>query len=165
MFGTRKKKNTQQNTNQQVSTSAILGNSKKSKNNENVSNTNRIGQGTKIEGELISEGTIRIDGEIEGYVESKSRVIVGETARIKGDVVCESLDISGLIIGKIQVKNTVTVMASARIDGDIITDQLIMESGAQFNGQMKTKVTSTVQNSLLSNKQKPEGDQLSKKAI
>lgn len=164
MFGTRKKKNTQQNSNQ-VTTSPILGGSKKSKGNEGGSNTNRIGKGTKIEGELISEGTIRIDGEIEGYVESKSRVIIGDTARIKGDIVCESLDISGLVIGKIQVKNTVTVMASARIDGDIITDQLIMESGAQFNGQMKTKVNSTVQNSLLTNKPKPEGDQLSKKAI
>lgn len=161
MFGTRKKKQQQQN---QVS-APLLGNSKKSKTTEGASNTNRIGKGTKIEGELISEGTIRIDGEIIGFVESKSRVIIGETAYIKGDIVCESLDVSGTIEGKIQVKNVMTVMATAKIDGDLVTDQLVMESGASFNGQMKTRVTSTVQNSMLSNKSKPEDDDLLSKKV
>ena len=102
MFGTRKKKNT--NETNSISNTAVNSN-KKAKSTPTAQN-NRIGQGTKIEGEITSEGTIRIDGRVDGFVESKSRVIIGQTAVINGDVVCHSLDISGKIKGKVQVKKT-----------------------------------------------------------
>lgn len=162
MFGTRKKKNTKENNS---SINSVVSSGKKSKSTTTAQN-NRIGQGTKIEGEISSAGTIRIDGQVDGFVESKSRVIVGQTAIINGDVVCESLDISGKIKGKVQVKDTTTVASTAVIDGDIITDKLVMESGASFNGNIKTRITSTVQNSMLGNNDKPQSNtEQAKKAV
>lgn len=56
---------------------------------------NIIGAGTVIEGEVKSNGDIRVDGVIKGSVTSKSKVVVGSTGSIEGDVTCQNADISG----------------------------------------------------------------------
>ncbi len=138
MFGSRKK-NTKKNDssiNQMLSPKKVSG--------DNLATSNRIGQGTKIEGEIITDGTIRIEGEIDGYIESKARVIIGDTGQVTGDIVCDCIDISGKVTGKITCKDILFLKASAIVDGEIITNKLIMESGATFNGNCKTQSTSTV---------------------
>jgi len=107
---------------------------------ENQTGTNLIGQGTKIEGELVSEGTIRIEGEINGYLESKSRIIIGKTGIVKGDIVCESIDISGQVVGTLQVKDILFLKETGIVDGEISTQKLVVETGAVFNGNCRTKI-------------------------
>jgi len=154
MFGSRKKKtDSPKNTmNQMLSSKKVNG--------DNMATSNRIGQGTKIEGEIITDGTIRIEGEIDGYIESKARVIIGDTGVVTGDIVCECIDISGRVTGKVICKDILFLKASAIVDGEIITNKLIMESGATFNGNCKTQSTSTVSPSSYSSE---EG--VSKKAV
>ena len=59
----------------------------------NVNSISRISAGTVIKGEILSPTDILIDGTFEGRVQSKGRVVVGESAVIKGDVVCENIDL------------------------------------------------------------------------
>lgn len=121
----------------------------KNKKETSVSNNllNIIGNGTKLHGDLISDGDIRVDGTIEGHVTVKQRLVLGEEGIIKGDI--EALDaiISGHLVGNIRVEQTLILRPSSVIDGDISTDKVIIESGAQFNGRcsMNTQLPATPQ--------------------
>lgn len=95
---------------------------------------NIIGAGTVIEGEVKSNGDIRVDGVIKGSVTSKSKVVVGSTGSIEGDVTCQNADISGSIIGKTTISEMLFLKSNARINGDIQTGKLVVEVGASFTG-------------------------------
>jgi cytoskeletal protein CcmA (bactofilin family) len=99
------------------------------------SNTvNIIGPGTVIEGEIKSNGDLRIDGKIIGAVNSKAKVVIGNTGVVEGDVICQNADISGNIKGKTTVNETLFLKSTAKVNGDIITGKLVVEVGASFTG-------------------------------
>ncbi len=115
-------------------------NSKKPNNNNfNPSNLNIINAGTTIVGDLNSEGDMRIDGTVKGYVSSKARLVLGNTCKIEGDIKAANVEISGEVDGNIFVTELLTVKATAKINGDIISGKLIIESGAEFNGKCSMK--------------------------
>ncbi|MBT8195594.1 MAG: polymer-forming cytoskeletal protein [Bacteroidia bacterium] len=99
-----------------------------------ASNINLIGAGTSIEGHVHSEGDIRIDGKVKGTVSSKSKVVLGNTAVIDGDIECKNADISGKVKGKTQVTEMLYLKSSAEVNGDISTGKLVVEVGAVFTG-------------------------------
>lgn len=104
------------------------------KNDINPEIVNRITTGTVIKGDIITSNNIRIDGKLEGNLDTKSKLIIGTTGEIIGEVVCQSADISGEIKGKIKVAELIQLKASAKITGEIITSKLSIEPGAQFTG-------------------------------
>ncbi|TVR81357.1 MAG: polymer-forming cytoskeletal protein [Chitinophagaceae bacterium] len=110
-------------------------NEKNSTNNPTGSNVNIFGQGTSIEGEIKSDGDIRIDGHVKGSVISKAKIVVGKTGIIDGEVYCSNADISGEVKGVLVVRELLYIKNSGKIDGEIKTSKLVVESGAKFNGQ------------------------------
>ena len=78
--------------------------------NVNVNSISRISTGTVIKGEIMSPYDIRIDGTFDGKVQSKGRVVVGETAVVKGDIICENIDLWGKVEGNIFVKDTLSLI-------------------------------------------------------
>ena len=104
----------------------------------NVNSISRISAGTVIKGEIFSPTDIRIDGTFEGRVHSKGRVVVGESAVIKGDIVCDSIDIWGKIDGNIFVKDTLSLKEGCVANGNLHIRRLSVELGATFNGNCKT---------------------------
>ena len=92
---------------------------------------NMIGLGTLIKGDLSSEGDLRIDGKIEGNVVSKSKIAMGASAAISGNVHARSADISGRIDGDLIVNETLFLRSSAKINGNVSTSKLVVESGAE----------------------------------
>jgi cytoskeletal protein CcmA (bactofilin family) len=95
---------------------------------------NLVGTGTTIKGEIFSNGDIRIDGTIIGTVESKGKVVVGNTGLVEGDIICQNADFSGNIKARVEVSELLTLKASARLFGEIITNKLAIEPGAVFTG-------------------------------
>ena len=95
---------------------------------------NIIGQGTRITGDLISNGDFRVDGAIEGNVKVGQRLVIGGTGKILGNIEADSATVAGHIKGNLTVKNVLELKPSAKIDGDIITNKMVIEAGAQFNG-------------------------------
>jgi cytoskeletal protein CcmA (bactofilin family) len=103
--------------------------------NEMTSNNiNLIGQGTEITGDIVCNGDLRIDGNLTGNITSKGKVVIGETGRIKGEIVCKNSDISGIIEGKVSVLELLSLKATSRINGDIATNKLAIEPGSRFTG-------------------------------
>ena len=101
-----------------------------------------IGKGTKVVGEIYTNGSIRIDGEVEGKIESKGFLTVGPTAKIKADIKAKEGVIAGIIHGNINVENSLILQKSAQISGDIIAKILNIETGAKFEGkcQMESEI-------------------------
>ena len=101
---------------------------------------NIIGQGTRITGDLISNGDFRVDGAIEGNVKVGQRLVIGGTGKILGNIEADSATVAGHIKGNLTVKNVLELKPSAKIDGDIITNKMVIEAGAQFNGRCTMNV-------------------------
>jgi cytoskeletal protein CcmA (bactofilin family) len=101
------------------------------------SNLSTISSGTTIKGDISSEGDIRVEGVVEGTVSTKSKVAVGKSGKIEGDIVCRDADIEGRVSGKMLVHELLFIRDHAVVDGDIETSKLVVENGARFNGNMK----------------------------
>ena len=104
------------------------------KKTETTAAVNMIGAGTIITGDIISKGDIRIDGTLNGSVNTEGRVVLGREGVIEGDVICKDADISGIIKAKITVSQLLSLKTSAKLNGDIITNKLSIEPGAAFSG-------------------------------
>ena len=104
----------------------------------NVNSISRISAGTIIKGEIVSPYDIRIDGTFEGRVQSKGRVVVGESAKITGDIVCENVDLWGKVDGNLFVKDTLSLKEGCVVSGNLHIRRLSVELGATFNGNCKT---------------------------
>ncbi len=95
---------------------------------------NIIGAGTVIEGDIKSEGDIRIDGTLNGSLITKGKLVLGTTGMVDGEVSCQNGDISGTITGKIKVAELLSLKATSKLSGDITTNKLSIEPGANFSG-------------------------------
>lgn len=102
---------------------------------EEISNSsNTIGKGTVLEGNIETYGNIRIEGKVIGNVKSKSKVALGNSSNIQGNIAAQNADIEGEVKGKIEISELLVLKATAIIHGDIITGKLVVEPGAVFNG-------------------------------
>ena len=109
---------------------------------EEVSNSNIIGKGTTLTGDLETFGNLRIEGKLKGNIKSKSKIAFGQSSEVEGNVLAQNADIAGHVSGTVEIAETLVLKASAVIDGDIVTDKLLVESGAVFNGSCKMGVKS-----------------------
>ena len=94
---------------------------------------NRIVQGTKIVGTVVSDGGFRIDGEIEGDIKTEGKVVIGPTGKVKGTLTCANADVEGSFNGKLIVKETLSLRSTATIEGEVFINKLAVEPGATFN--------------------------------
>ena len=96
-----------------------------------------LGRGSRFEGKLTFEGTVQIDGEFVGDIDSPGHLIVNKGARIDGTVAVASAIVSGAIQGKITTTGTLDLRSSARVEGELNVESLTVERGAFFDGQVK----------------------------
>jgi cytoskeletal protein CcmA (bactofilin family) len=111
-------------------------NGKLEKTNQHKNATiNIIGKGTQIEGQIQAEGDIRVDGTLHGNIYSKSKVVIGKSGTVKGDITCQNADVLGAVEGgTIKIRQLLTLKETAHIEAEITTKKLVVEPGAQFNG-------------------------------
>ncbi len=123
---------------------------------DNFSGTlNTIGLGTTITGNIVSNGDLRIDGNIDGDLNSQARIVIGEKSVINGDIRAANAIIEGKVNGNVEVTEVLFLKATALIEGDMMMQKLVVENGAVFNGK------STMRNSgaKTSAKNEPKAEQ------
>jgi cytoskeletal protein CcmA (bactofilin family) len=98
-----------------------------------------MGGETFFEGTLSYTGAVRLDGRFKGEIRSEDTLIVGETARIEGEVHVGTIIIQGEIAGNIYAKKRVELHHPGRIIGDITTPAVMIDEGAIFEGKCKMK--------------------------
>lgn len=100
----------------------------------NVNDVSRISKGACVKGDLSADSDVRVDGRVDGTLYSSGRIVVGESAKLSGNMLCENVDFWGQMDGDIFVKDVLSVKSSAVINGNIHVRRLQVEIGAQING-------------------------------
>jgi cytoskeletal protein CcmA (bactofilin family) len=94
-----------------------------------------VGPSVKIQGDLNSEGNIKIEGQVSGKVKTSQSVFVNQGARIVADVLAGNAVIGGEVQGNLKISGHLILQGTAKIAGDITCSILRVEDGAQFSGK------------------------------
>ncbi|SDB27255.1 protein CcmA, bactofilin family [Desulfonatronum thiosulfatophilum] len=95
-----------------------------------------LGAGTSYEGKLQFQGSVRIDGNFLGRIDSEGTLIVGQDAKIDGEVNVGSLILSGFLKGQVIADNKVILNKTANMTGTMRTPSLVIEEGAVLDGEV-----------------------------
>ncbi len=124
----------------------MFGNTKSSEEPKNPSVAgalNALVKGTVVEGTVRCDSDLRVDGTIKGKLICKSKVIIGPTGVVEGEIDCQNAVIEGRFKGVLTVSELLNVRETAEVDGEISTNKLLVQSGARFNVSCKMEVGKT----------------------
>ena len=102
---------------------------------------NALTNGSKIVGKILADSDFRIDGEVEGDIICKGKVVIGQKGLLKGSISCVSAEVVGTVDGDIVVSETLSLRSTAFITGDVKTKILMVEPNAIFNGTCSMRNT------------------------
>jgi cytoskeletal protein CcmA (bactofilin family) len=94
-----------------------------------------VGQGAKLEGTVVSAGSLRIDGQIKGQVNAEGDVMLSPQSLVEADIRAQNVSVAGRFKGSILVKGRAEISRGGRVDGNITSKTLVVEEGAVFQGQ------------------------------
>lgn len=103
----------------------------------NTDDATIISANTRFEGKINSSGIMRVDGSINGVLNTKGYVIVGENGSIKNTINTNRITIAGVVEGTVQCNGVLEMAQSGVLNGDIEVGSLSIEDGAVFNGKCK----------------------------
>jgi cytoskeletal protein CcmA (bactofilin family) len=105
----------------------------------NESSMSIIGPGMNIVGDLVTDGTVRVEGRIEGTVRAGKAVVIGKGGEVIGDVLTQDAVIGGTVRGTVVAESRLELQSSSDIEGQIRarSAHLVLEEGARFNGQIQ----------------------------
>ncbi|RMF01653.1 MAG: polymer-forming cytoskeletal protein [Bacteroidetes bacterium] len=97
---------------------------------------NSIVNGTSVEGTVKANSDIRVDGHIKGKLFCDSKVIIGPTGKIEGEIRCQNAVIEGAFEGTLNVKEVLNIRETAKVKGDTAYGKLIVQPGGEISGTM-----------------------------
>ncbi len=103
-----------------------------------------LGSGTVYNGELTFEGAVRIDGVFNGSITSDGTLIIGQGAKVTGNLKVGSLVASGFVEGDVLVANKAVLHKSAQVQGKLSTKLLVMEEGATLDGDLSMNLNAQI---------------------
>lgn len=93
-----------------------------------------IDSGCKINGTIVFQDTLRVEGKVKGKIESKNDLIVGDKGEVEGEVEVGILYVSGTVRGKVKATKKIVVHRGGKLFSDIETPSFVMEEGGIFEG-------------------------------
>ena len=93
-----------------------------------------LGQGSRVEGKLTFEGSVRIDGQVEGEISAQEMVVLGETADVSAQIIANVIVVQGRVTGDLNARKRVELKAPASVAGNISTPSLVIHEGVVFEG-------------------------------
>src|SRR5215467_8221415 len=97
--------------------------------------TGFIDQGVTLEGTLQLTGTFRIDGNVKGNIISEQTLILGENAKVEGQIEGNRVVIAGRYDGVIFAKGRVEIQAKGVVTGEVHSPCLVIDPGGIFDGR------------------------------
>lgn len=102
---------------------------------DNTEMTMVVGQGARLEGAIVSAGSLRIDGQVKGQITAEGDVIITKDGMVDADIKANNVLIGGRFKGLIVVKSRTEIQRGGRVDGNINSKILVIEEGGLFQGQ------------------------------
>ncbi len=94
-----------------------------------------VGAAAKLEGTLVSAGSLRIDGQVKGQIQADGEVTLSPQSQVEADIRAQNVSIAGRFKGNIAVKGKAHLARGGRIEGNITSKTLVVEEGGVFHGQ------------------------------
>ena len=101
-----------------------------------------IGPGMSIVGDCSTEGTIRVEGLVDGSISAGKAVVIGKQGIVKGDIKTQDAVISGRVEGTLVASSRLELQATCHIEGEVRTRRMQLEEGAVLNGSVQMGETS-----------------------
>ena len=102
---------------------------------ENNGEVTIVGAGARLEGNVVSAGNLRIDGQIKGQINADGDVTLSPQSQVEADIRAQNVSVSGKFKGNVIVKSKAHLARGGRIDGNITSKTLVVEEGGIFHGQ------------------------------
>lgn len=96
-----------------------------------------IAPGMRVEGELSTDGVVKIEGSVVGTVRAELQVLVAKGGVVEGDIHTKEAILGGEVRGSILADERVEVQASSVVHGDISTQRIVVHEGGEVNGHIK----------------------------
>lgn len=96
-----------------------------------------VSSSMRIEGELKSNGNIKIDGIVSGKVQTSQDLLIGPNAQIDADLIASNAVITGVVKGNVTVKNSLLIGETGKLIGNINCGQVGIKEGAYFSGNCR----------------------------
>ena len=100
--------------------------------------TTVIAAGTELVGNLALDDNLHIDGRVDGQIDSKAEITIGQSGHMEGQISARRVLISGTFEGTIDAER-LEIVASGKVSGEVVVEQLVVESGAHFNGSSRIR--------------------------
>jgi cytoskeletal protein CcmA (bactofilin family) len=94
-----------------------------------------VGVGARIDGNLVSAGSLRIDGQVKGQINADGDVALSPQSQVEADIRAQNVSVAGRFKGNIAVKGKAHLARGGRVDGNITSKTLVVEEGGIFHGQ------------------------------
>jgi len=94
-----------------------------------------LGKGSRISGKLQFDGTVRIEGHVDGEISAQDTLIIGESAVVEARITGSSIVIHGRVTGDVTAQKRLEIRAPGKLFGNINTPSLIIHEGVVFEGQ------------------------------
>lgn len=92
-----------------------------------------IGINSNFKGDIKTQGTLRIDGTVEGNIET-DWLILGETSHLKGNAVSKGIIVGGRVDGNLNAREIIEIKTKGQVTGELTTSKLSIAEGAMFDG-------------------------------
>lgn len=96
----------------------------------------RIGKGTKVSGKLTFRAPAKIEGEAEGEI-SGEEIVIAQGAVVAARIAATRVTVAGSVSGEIIARERLELLPTARLNCTVTTPSLILNEGAQFEGDCK----------------------------
>lgn len=93
-----------------------------------------LGEHAELQGTLLSQTGLRIDGQFEGRIESRGLVIIGQRAEVVAEIVAHSVQVAGALRGSIQAEDRVEILPTGRVWGDVTSEAFLIHEGGFYRG-------------------------------
>ncbi len=100
-------------------------------------NVKRIEQGMEMNGHLVVEQSLCIEGEFRGALQSANSIFVAETGAVEAPIRARTVEIHGAVVGDVVASREIVIFATGRLHGDVETPSLVLARGATFNGRVR----------------------------
>ena len=94
-----------------------------------------VGTGAKLEGTVVSAGSLRIDGQVKGQINADGDVTLSPQSQVEADIRAQNVSIAGRFKGNVIVKAKAHLARGGRIDGNVTSKTLVVEEGGILHGQ------------------------------
>lgn len=94
-----------------------------------------IGAGAKLEGTVVSAGSLRVDGQVKGQINADGDVMLAPHSQVDADIKAQNVSVAGRFKGSLQAKGRAELNRGGRVEGTITSKTLVVEEGGIFQGQ------------------------------